>query len=412
MLKSLMQHPTAVLSSDSRSNSRPKSTHQADNSSTSTISPGRPIPPPNAHASKSFMRRMLYMKSKPAFNTQSQRANTAASVGPSRLREQDIRAEQSVQKAQAAEIQGNTNVVERLWNWTGGERTRFKEAVNEIQTLNGKLERFATIRELHHHPNVAASLVITTDEEINTDGRSVLALKTLESVICGFPTHMELSCSLGLRDNFTDFSKEALARNTYLELSEDTCLFPIKAHEDLADTSGRAKKRAAESVLEAAAQSSKSVDSSIKYVSDFLVGITSCGESVSEEQSLETQWDALRELAPKTQSNDPWYQHRFSLKSHPFAIKFFQHFPHSNNTVVSLREILADVRLRHAEMVGFRAHLACTIASFIFGLFSSEVSLSSRHLIFFLSGNSQNSEPELLARELTLPYLSNLSQTL
>ncbi|MCJ1480373.1 hypothetical protein MMC06_000528 [Schaereria dolodes] len=358
---------------DGASNSTPDTSHSSSQANLNLV-------PQDVEKSKGFLRRIMPKRKKSKVPMRS--------AAPDTLQLPVVQQQASIEDAQAQAMQEGVGVLKRIKDWVPHDAERFRATIHRIQESNRFLERLATISDIRQRSEqlvapVSTNMIVAPTE----DGSAQFLLALGEIFTASSRPNEHTFFTLGLKDNYKVYAEESQRRSAYLQLDPNSCLFPVKA-------------------CSTPAVSHEGTSAEI------LIAVTQAAELNTFSEAQTASPSRLEFVF--NHSGDPltpgqYYKDRapFHFKRHKF--KIFQHYPASSSNVALITDMLNDTRLRQEkELVGFRSHLAYSIAAFFSNAFEAQISISSHDLLFFFNRLPSLIDPEDLVIDLTSPYLKSI----
>lgn len=332
-------------------------------------------------SSKSVLHRMLHRRKD--INTRIPKAAGKASVGPERLKSQDIQDQSALESLQSLDMQSSVGGGRRVRNWAWKDRELFKTLIREIQDLNVSLERLVVVTDIRQRTEpVEPSASIAHVPPANAAPYLAVLAKVL--VEASVPAHYNFM--LELKDDYKKYAEEARSSSAYLHLAPGAFMFPIMV----------IPSSSSDGDLQTPLSVSRSSEVLIEIKQGCAVGSTS--------QAEKQRWDFIRDLSDDLRAPAQYYQDQTLLCVDQHSIRIFQHYPASASIMTSIADMLHDIELRKdKELVGFRYHLAYNIAAFFS---TGQPPISSRKLFFFFETQPSEMDAEERVKRLTAPYLN------
>ena len=330
----------------------------------------------------------------PSSNSGGSKGSPPAIYGPGKLQSQEVLHLKESHQRQARALQASVGIVTRVKDWSSGDpsdATRFREKIHHIQEQNMFLERLLKLRDIRQHAANIASSVSSRNPEPSPGSDSTSYLTALEEVFHKATTNPGANFVLGLKDSYRFRAEDAQRQGTYLQLTSEDWLFPVMAMSfaDSPPVSGLI---------------------SVPFCSDLLFAISKHRDALHRDENAVLSWHLRSNLVKEERQENHWYSLRSSLDLQEHKCRIFQHFPaHSTAKYTLLTTTLQDVRLRNEkELVGFRYHLAYSLAVFFMQAYAAKIDISSPKWLFFLEKPSIEIDPEDLVLEFKKLYLKSI----
>lgn len=334
---------------------------------------------------KSLFRRLLHRPKKSTSHFSS--STGEASVGPERLRDQDVQAQNFVENSQSHAMQSTVSVGRRVRHWVLSDRERFKMLTQKIQESNMTLERLVAISDIRQRTQPIEISASTSHVSQENDAGPCLAV--LAKVLVESTRPAQTNYMLELKDNYKKYAEESRSSSAYLQLAPKTFLFPIKVY--LPGT---------------LTDSNIQITASLPRSSEVLFAITPGCKGVVTTQDARTKWEFICDIAHELYTSAQYYKDQIVLCLDQHAITIFQHYPASASIMAKIADMLSDDQLRKdKELIGFRYHLAYNIAAFFLNAASAQTPISSQELFVFFETQPSSMDPEDRIKQLTTPYL-------
>ncbi|MCJ1371852.1 hypothetical protein MMC20_003072 [Loxospora ochrophaea] len=311
-------------------------------------------------------------------------ASSPSFVRPDALERPDVQRQRALQEAQSRALQNETTV-RKQGSWILKDADEFRNSIERIRKENALLERLLQSSEPPQNPFISSATTDSVDNVIH-DGSS-RSLAVLQKIFSESARSEDTSFALQLKEHYKFKSlEEVQQRNfTYLDPHPDVCLFPVTAHSAASSESG-----------------------GLRSTSQVLISTCDQRQENSEPAPSSSQWEFTHSSLEVPRPGGRHYNHRYSFSKDGYDIKIFQHDPGHISTTTQIMHLLDDGRLRDDELVGFRCHLAYTIAAFFYNAYDAQLPINRRELVYFLHKASAQIDAEELTAYLLAPCLQNI----